>query len=48
MLDTSTRVDYLLRWEGLQVHRGVDNPRSFPYNEHAAQHWITAPGEPVG
>jgi hypothetical protein len=42
-LRISSHVDYLLRWDGLQVHQGVDNLRIFPYNEHAAQNWITVP-----
>jgi hypothetical protein len=44
-LDSATRVDYLLHRHGLQAHQGVDNPRIFSYNEPAAQHWITVPGE---
>ena len=47
-LTASIHVDYLLRRKGLQVRQGVDNLRIFPYNEHAAQNWITTPGEPIG
>jgi hypothetical protein len=42
-LHSSIHMDYLLHRQGLQAPPGVDNLRIFPYNEHAAQNWITVP-----
>jgi hypothetical protein len=43
MLAIATCVDYLLHRHGLQAQQDVDNPCIFPYNEHAAQNWLTVP-----
>src|SRR5207237_9706868 len=45
---SSIHVDYLLHRQWLQAQQGVDNPRIFPYNEHASQNWLMVPGELVG
>jgi len=42
-LPISIHVDYLLHRKGLQAQPGVDKLCIFPYNEYAAQNWITVP-----